>query len=50
MRAINITRHFQRAKAEIDAANEFDVQIINDEFNEALDRLEQTVFSATVVE
>jgi guanylate kinase len=44
-----IDRRLQRAKAEIDAANEFDVQIINDEFNEALDRLEQTVFSATVV-
>jgi len=44
-----IDRRLQRAKAEIDAANEFDVQIINDEFNEALDRLEQTVFSTTVV-
>ena len=44
-----IDLRLQRAKAEIDAANEFDVQIINDEFNEALDRLEQTVFSATVV-
>ncbi|MCY7407698.1 MAG: guanylate kinase [Alkalinema sp. CAN_BIN05] len=44
-----IDRRLQRAKAEIDAANEFDVQIINDEFNEALDRLEQTVFSVTVV-
>ncbi len=44
-----IDRRLQRAKAEIDAANEFDVQIINDEFNEALDRLEKTVFSATVV-
>jgi guanylate kinase len=43
-----IDRRLQRAKAEIDAANEFDVQIINDEFNEALDRLEQTVFSTIV--
>ena len=43
-----IDRRLQRAKAEIDAANEFDVQIINDVFNEALDRLEETVFSTIV--
>lgn len=41
-----IDRRLQRAKAEIDAANEFDVQIINDEFNAALDRLELTLFPA----
>ncbi len=39
-----IDRRLQRAKAEIDAANEFDVQIINDEFNAAVDRLELTLF------
>jgi guanylate kinase len=39
-----IDRRLLRAKAEIDAANEFDVQIINDEFNEAVDRLELTLF------
>ncbi len=44
----SIDRRLQRAKAEIDAANEFDVQIVNDEFNEALDRLEETIFSAIV--
>lgn len=41
-----IDRRLQRAKAEIDAANEFDVQIINDEFNAAVDRLELTLFPA----
>jgi guanylate kinase len=39
-----IDRRLQRAKAEIDAANEFDVQIINDEFEAAVDRLELTLF------
>jgi guanylate kinase len=39
-----IDRRLQRAKAEIDAANEFDVQIINDEFDAAVDRLELTLF------
>ncbi len=43
-----IDRRLQRAKAEIDAANEFDVQIINDEFNVAVDRLELTLFPAIV--
>jgi guanylate kinase len=42
-----IDRRLQRAKAEIDAANEFDVQIINDEFNAAVDRLELTLFPTT---
>lgn len=41
-----IDRRLQRAKAEIDAASEFDVQIINDEFHTALDRLELTLFPA----
>jgi guanylate kinase len=41
-----IDRRLQRAKAEIDAANEFDVQIINDEFTAAVDRLELTLFPA----
>ncbi len=41
-----IDRRLQRAKAEIDAANEFDVQIINDEFDAAVDRLELTLFPA----
>jgi guanylate kinase len=42
-----IDRRLQRAKAEIDAANEFDVQIINDEFDAAVDRLELTLFPTT---
>ncbi len=41
-----IDRRLQRAQAEIDAANEFDVQIINDEFEAAVDRLELTLFPA----
>jgi guanylate kinase len=41
-----IARRLQRARAEIDAANEFDVQVINDNLEKALTRIEDTLFAA----
>jgi guanylate kinase len=40
-----VARRMQRAKAEIEAAGEFDVQIVNDQFEQAVLELEATVFS-----
>lgn len=40
-----IARRLNRAKAEIDAANEFDVQVINDELELALSKIEAAVFA-----
>jgi len=40
-----IVRRMQRAQAEIDAANEFDLQIVNDDFDKALDRIEAALFT-----
>lgn len=42
-----IARRLQRAQAEIQAASEFDVQIINDDFEKALEGLEAALFTAT---
>ena len=39
-----IARRLQRAKEEIDAALEFDLQIVNDDFEKTLDRIEQALF------
>ncbi len=39
-----IARRLERAKAEIDAADEFDVQIVNDNLETALARLEAAIF------
>ncbi|MEW6495472.1 MAG: guanylate kinase [Cyanobacteriota bacterium] len=39
-----IARRLERAKAEIDAADEFDVQIVNDNLEAALVRLEAVIF------
>jgi guanylate kinase len=39
-----VARRMQRAKAEIEAAGEFDVQIVNDQFEQAVLELEATVF------
>jgi guanylate kinase len=39
-----IARRLQRAKEEIDAAGEFDFQVINDDLDEALKRLESILF------
>lgn len=41
-----IARRLQSARAEIDAASEFDIRIINDDFAKALDRIETTLFAA----
>jgi guanylate kinase len=40
-----VARRMQRAKAEIEAAGEFDVQIVNDQFETAVLELAATVFS-----
>lgn len=39
-----IARRLVRAKAEIEAADEFDIQIVNDDFEIALDAIEAAVF------
>jgi guanylate kinase len=44
-----IARRLSHARAEIDAANEFDATIVNDDFDLALDRLEKTLFAALPV-
>lgn len=40
-----ICRRLGRAREEIDAANEFDIQIVNDDFDKALERIEETLFA-----
>ena len=39
-----IARRLNRAEAEIDAADEFDVQIVNDDMEEALQKIEAAIF------
>jgi guanylate kinase len=39
-----IARRLERARAEIDAANEFDIQVVNDELEKALGRIEDALF------
>lgn len=39
-----IARRLQRAREEIDAATEFDIQIVNDDFGRALDSIETALF------
>lgn len=40
-----INRRLQRAQEEMAAANEFDLQIINDDFEKALNEIEQAIFA-----
>lgn len=40
-----IARRLQRAKEEINAADEFDIQIVNDDFDKALNRIEEALFA-----
>ncbi|MBW4580114.1 MAG: guanylate kinase [Tildeniella nuda ZEHNDER 1965/U140] len=40
-----IIRRLQRARTEINAADEFDTCIVNDDFAKALDRIETTLFA-----
>lgn len=40
-----IARRLARARTEIDAASEFDVQIVNDSLEQALEKLERVLFS-----
>jgi guanylate kinase len=44
-----IVRRLKRAQAEVDAANEFDVQVINDDLDKALERIEKVLFAPTPV-
>ncbi|MBE9180482.1 guanylate kinase [Oculatella sp. LEGE 06141] len=44
-----ILRRLGRAKAEIDAANEFDIQVINDDLNRAIAQIEAALFSTSRV-
>ena len=44
-----IARRLSHARNEIDAANEFDATIVNDDFDAALNRLEKTLFAALPV-
>jgi guanylate kinase len=39
-----IARRLERAKAEVDAANEFDMQVVNDDLEKALGRIENVLF------
>jgi guanylate kinase len=41
-----ISCRLRRAQEEIDAANEFDTQIVNDDFEKALNHIELTLFAA----
>lgn len=40
-----ITRRLRRAQEEINAANEFDIQVINDDFETALNNIEAALFT-----
>ncbi|OLP16853.1 guanylate kinase [Leptolyngbya sp. 'hensonii'] len=40
-----IAQRLQRARAEVEAADEFDIQIVNDEFEAALNRIEAALFT-----
>ncbi|MBF1999227.1 MAG: guanylate kinase [Synechococcales cyanobacterium C42_A2020_086] len=40
-----IVRRLERAKTEVNAADEFDIQIINDDLDKALDRIEAALFT-----
>jgi guanylate kinase len=40
-----IARRLLRARAEIDAANEFDLRVVNDDLEKALEQIEAALFS-----
>jgi guanylate kinase len=42
-----IAKRLQRAKAEMELSTEFDVQIVNDDLEQALAKIEQAIFSLT---
>lgn len=44
-----IVRRLKRAQTEVDAADEFDVQVINDDLEQALERIEKVLFAPTPV-
>lgn len=39
-----ILRRLERAKTEVNAANEFDIRVVNDDLDQALDRIETALF------
>ncbi len=43
-----IARRLQRAKEEINAASEFDLQIVNDDFDKTLERIESALFAPAI--
>ncbi len=43
-----IARRLERARTELEAAGEFDIQIVNDRLEEAIDRLETALFHPPV--
>lgn len=43
-----IARRLNRAETEINAATEFDIQIVNDDFDKALDRIETALFATAM--
>ncbi|MBD1998406.1 guanylate kinase [Oculatella sp. FACHB-28] len=44
-----ILRRLKRAEAELEAVDEFDFQVVNDNLEKALDRLEAALFSAAAI-
>jgi guanylate kinase len=40
-----IVRRLERAQTEVDAANEFDIRVVNDNLEKALDRIETALFA-----
>ncbi|MCU0567251.1 MAG: guanylate kinase [Oculatellaceae cyanobacterium Prado106] len=43
-----ILRRLARAQSEVDAAHEFDIQVVNDDLDKALGRIEDALFAPTV--
>ena len=41
----SIVRRLERARTEVDAANEFDIQVVNDDLVKALERIEVALFA-----
>ncbi|WAL58040.1 guanylate kinase [Thermocoleostomius sinensis] len=41
----SIARRLERAKSEIPAAHEFDIQVVNDDIEKALERIEEALFT-----
>ncbi|NJK53569.1 MAG: guanylate kinase, partial [Leptolyngbyaceae cyanobacterium SU_3_3] len=44
----SIDRRLNRAREEVSAAHEFDIQIVNDDLREALSKIEATLFEPAI--